>query len=51
MQKDHLTSAIPIKRIAHEAVFQSSIVNRYMPPLQHIGNPRIKQVKQVNAVT
>lgn len=46
-----LTSPMPMRRIAHEAVFQSSNVKRYTPPLKHIGMPRMKHVPQVNAVT
>lgn len=33
--------------IAHEAVFHSIKVNRYIPPEKHIGIAKIKQLKQI----
>lgn len=33
--------------IAHEAVFHSIKVNKYIPPEKHIGIAKIKQLKQI----
>lgn len=46
-----LTSAMPSKRIAHEAVCHSNNVNKNMPPLQSIGMPAKKHAMQTPAVT